>query len=341
MIIHCIAFTDKGYKLEEKVAGFLGTQGHEIITYEGAGIGKKPLDAFAREGFEKADALLYIGAAGIAVRSIAPYIKSKVSDPAVLVMDDCGRFVIPILSGHIGGANELADMLSKSMEATCVITTATDNNQVFAIDTWAKKEGLEIRNPEKIKVVSGKLLRGEVVTIGTDYKVIGPIPEQIRIVSGWKDADVRITTKKSLLEERAMCLQLVPKIYTLGIGCRKDTPYDKLQEFGEEILCEYDICKQSILRVASIDIKKEEEAICTYCQYLGVPYYTYSSQELNLVAGEFQESEFVKKVVGTDNVCERSAVAATKLQGGRLVVGKQKREGKTLAIACIDYSLKF
>ncbi len=341
MIIHCIAFTEKGYELEEKVGIFLKKQGHEVIAYEGAGVGKKPLDAFASEGFDKADALLYIGAAGIAVRSIAPYIKSKVSDPAVLVMDDCGRFVIPILSGHIGGANELAEAVAKAIEATSVITTATDNNQVFAIDTWAKKMGLKIRNPEKIKVVSGKLLRGEMVTIGTDYEVIGTIPNQVRIVNSFKDVDVQITTKKRLLEEDASCLQLVPQIHTLDLGCRKDTDYEKLQTFVEEIFTKYDICKESILRVASVDIKKEEEAICRFCQELDVPYHTYTPQDLNLVAGQFEESEFVRKIVGTDNVCERSAVAATELQNSHLIVRKQKQEGKTLAIARIDYSVKF
>ncbi len=341
MIIHCIAFTKKGYELEGKVAELLITQEHEVIAYEGAGVGRKPLDTFVREGFENADALLYIGATGIAVRSIAPYIKSKVSDPAVLVMDDCGTFVIPILSGHIGGANELADTVANAMKATCVITTATDNNQVFAIDTWAKRVGLQIRNPEKIKMVSGKLLRGEVVTIGTDYKVTGDVPEQIRIVNRMDEVDVRITTKESLLGAQAKCLQLVPKTYTLGVGCKKDTLCEDLQEFVLDVLREYDICKESMLRVASIDIKKEEEAICSLCQYLDVPYHTYSPQDLNRVVGEFVGSEFVRKTVGTDNVCERSAVAATELQEGHLIVRKQKREGKTLAIARIEYSVKF
>ena len=115
---------------------------------------------FYKEKFNSSEALIFVGSCGIGVRLIAPYIKSKLTDPAVLVVDELGKFVIPLLSGHIGGANELAKKLAEKIGALPVITTATDINGKFSVDSWAKAQGLQISDMKKAKEISAAILEG-------------------------------------------------------------------------------------------------------------------------------------------------------------------------------------
>ncbi|MBQ3473447.1 MAG: hypothetical protein IJH35_05225 [Methanobrevibacter sp.] len=169
MKISIIAFTDNGMEIAYKLFDSLSKD--ELNDVNFTRCGKGALSAWSEEHFSHSDALVFIGAIGIALRAIAPYIKTKTKDPAVVVVDELGQFSIPILSGHIGGANELAIKISEILNAIPVITTATDINNVFAIDTWAKRQGLKILNPECIKLVSSKLLKGEEIHIKTDYEI--------------------------------------------------------------------------------------------------------------------------------------------------------------------------
>ena len=126
--------------------------------------------------FVQSDALIFVGAAGIAVRAIAPHCKSKTTDPAVVVVDECGRFAVPILSGHLGGANDLARAIAAVCGAVPVITTATDAHGIFAADEWAKHQNCMVLEPERIKLVSGKLLAGQPVYYRADFPVTGTVP---------------------------------------------------------------------------------------------------------------------------------------------------------------------
>ena len=125
----------------------------------------QPSAPFYGELFGSLDALIFVGAAGIAVRSIAPHVRSKKTDPAVLCLDERGTWVIPLLSGHIGGAHALARTLAEALGAQCAITTATDVNGAFAVDLWAKTQGLKVLQPERIRHVSGRILRGVCITL--------------------------------------------------------------------------------------------------------------------------------------------------------------------------------
>ena len=133
--------------------------------------------AWAGEKFSDSDALIFIGATGIAVRSIAPYVASKKSDPAVLVVDECGKFVISLLSGHLGGANELALKTAEILEAIPVVTTATDLHHRFAVDVFAKKNNCNIFNMKAAKEVSAALLAGKKVGFYSEFPVEGELPE--------------------------------------------------------------------------------------------------------------------------------------------------------------------
>ena len=154
-----LAFTAKGLALAQKLAaaypGSVTRGGHEA--------GQVHLADWTARQFAGSDALVFVGAVGIAVRAIAPHCQSKAQDPAVVVLDECGRFAVPILSGHLGGANDLARALAAVCGAVPVITTATDANGVFAVDEWAKHQNCTVLEPERIKLVSGALLAGKTV----------------------------------------------------------------------------------------------------------------------------------------------------------------------------------
>ena len=144
-----LAFTAKGLALAQKLAaaypGSVTRCGHEA--------GQVHLADWTARQFAGSDALVFVGAVGIAVRAIAPHCQSKAQDPAVVVLDECGRFAVPILSGHLGGANDLARALAAVCGAVPVITTATDANGVFAVDEWAKHQNCTVLEPERIKLV--------------------------------------------------------------------------------------------------------------------------------------------------------------------------------------------
>ena len=160
-----IAFTETGLKLAESLAF-----SHPGSISRGGKNGVK-LSDWTAENFQKSDALIFIGAVGIAVRAIAPHCKSKATDPAVIVLDERGRFSIPILSGHLGGANDLAKKLASICGAVPVITTATDVEGVFAVDEWAKAQNCHVLEPERIKTVSSTLLAGKVVYYDSQWKI--------------------------------------------------------------------------------------------------------------------------------------------------------------------------
>ena len=206
--IAIVAFTPRGgelgKRLAEKLGASLALSGQEGFS----------LTAWTAEQFSKRLALIFIGAAGIAVRAVAPHIKSKAEDPAVLCLDEQGQYVIPLLSGHLGGANALAVELAAMIGGTAVITTATDINGAFAVDLWAKRQNMAVLQPERIKNVSAKILRGETVRVDSPWPVTGRKPT---LVETGTPGDVRV----SCYREENAALQLVPRIVTLGIGCRK------------------------------------------------------------------------------------------------------------------------
>ena len=146
MNIGIIAFTAAGFELAERLSEKLRLSGHTAFPFR---CGKNSLRTWTNEHFMSDDALVFVGAAGIAVRAVAPLAQSKVSDPAVIVIDERGKFAIPILSGHIGGANRLAQDISKMINCIPVVTTATDCNNVFAVDTWATENDIAILKPRK------------------------------------------------------------------------------------------------------------------------------------------------------------------------------------------------
>ena len=289
-----------------------------------------PLRDWIREAFSRYEGLVFVGAVGIAVRAIAPYVQSKTTDPAVVVVDEGGRFVIPLLSGHLGGANGLAHRIAAAGGGSPVITTATDGRGLFAVDSWAKEQNCHVMEPERIKGVSGKLLEGETIWMRCPWAVSGLQPEGV-LLGEARDCDVEVT----LSPGKDPALHLVPKILVLGVGCRSGVGKETLAAAVAQTMERLHFVPQAIARVCSIDLKKEEPGLLAFCAERKLPFLTYSPEELAQVAGDFTPSEFVRQVTGIDNVCERSAVLGS--GGGPLLQRKCKGDGVTLAVAQIPF----
>ncbi|MDO5548694.1 MAG: cobalamin biosynthesis protein [Eubacteriales bacterium] len=318
-----LAFTDTGYALAQSVVSALGGQAERC---------NRPhsLREWTERYFSSADALLFVGAVGIAVRAIAPYVTSKTSDPAVLVMDEAGRFVIPILSGHLGGANDLAQRISTLCHAVPVLTTATDVHGVFAVDEWAKRQHCAVMHPERIKTVSSAVLRGETIAVYSPWDIRGPLPEHVCRTDAADSCAVQLTVRQTATE----ALVLVPRILTLGIGCRKGTARETIEAAWDRLQQETGILEAAVAGTATIDIKQHEAGLLEFCAAHNWELQTVAAQELAQVEGEFTPSAFVRQITGVDNVCERSAVYGS---GGTLIQKKFAYNGVTLALACAPY----
>lgn len=311
--------------------------GQEMVTYVSQSISE-----WAGEQMRRKNILLFIGACGIAVRAIAPHLMDKLHDSPVLVMDEAGQFVIPILSGHVGGANEIARLLADTIHATAVITTATDVNHQFAVDVFARENALVITDKSGIARISSKILAGQTITASIESGHRNReerLPSQIQLVPypPCEPVDFVISSEKKDFDAE---LVLIPKEYVIGIGCRKGKKAAELITWVQKNLTRHGITMGQIYAIASINRKKEEEGLIALAQEQRVPFLTYSAEELEKLQGNFQESEFVKATVGVSNVCERAALLACG-EGGILVYGKQAEDGMTIAIAKRKWSVSF
>lgn len=297
---------------------------------------RKSLTECVGEWFSKEDAFVFFGAAGIAVRCIAPCLGHKSTDPAVVVIDEGGSFCISLLSGHVGGANQLTRQLSELLGAVPVITTATDREGKFAVDVFAKENNFALTDWKRAKEISALILEGGTIGFLTDasfeFAWEGEIPNQLRILGAEERLGEGIWLSPCRTDKQPfpLTLQLIPRMITVGIGCRRNVPKEKIEQAVESCLLENRILFQAVGRVASIDLKSREEGLLAYCEEKGLPFQTFSAKELEAQNGEFTGSGFVKQVTGVENVCERSAVAAS---GGRLLCGKRVYDGVTVALA--------
>ncbi len=350
-----ISFTEDGCILGQKVTEGMTELGFSVEPYTRSAYTQQmpvpqvniPLEEWTKEAFAAADGLLFIGACGIAVRLIAPYIRDKKTDPAVMVMDEKGNFVISLLSGHIGGANELTELVAQTVGAQPVITTATDVSGTFAVDVLARKNQCHISSMEEARRISAALLAGLPVGFSCDFPFDGMIPPEL--VSGMgliTDFSTDIPKQGIMVASSRRShpymhtLYLAPKVLTLGIGCRKDTSAEAIAQAVDEVMETHNFFPEAVCQVCSIDQKKEEPGLLEFCEERDLPLVTYSAEDLETVEGNFQDSDFVREQVGVGNVCERSAVLGS--GGGKLLVEKQKGEGVTVAVAQrTDWRLRF
>lgn len=380
MKLAIISFTENGIKLSQTVSKSLSGRKVTLYTkcsrYTAEDLKvqrvKESLQVWTAQRMAEGDALLFIGACGIAVRAIAPNLTDKLHDVPVLVMDEEGQYVIPILSGHVGGANELARELADLMDARPVITTATDVQKKFAVDLFAKRNHLEIMNKDGIAKVSAKALAGEQLTIAIraqniecyhpkfcevreedfteaenqllreanmhkqDQEACG-VEQPLRLVPYVKDQPVDIVVSEMQDNKNAL-IWLRPRRYVVGMGCRKNKDTEELLAFYQETLEQAMVEPGEVYALASIDKKKDEPGLLAISERMRIPFFTYTAEELNRVGECVHSSEFVKAQVGVDNVCERAAFAGCGVSGW-LIYEKHAFDGMTIAIAERNWSV--
>lgn len=287
-----ISLTTNGARLAEKISAKVGGQ----TFAKGRNFTK--LADLVEEIFGKFDGLIFICATGIAVRMIAPHIVSKLSDPAVIVIDERGHNVISLLSGHVGRANELALEIAKAIEANPVITTATDVEGRFSVDTVASRLGLFPEPKEAIKVINAAILRGE----------------DVFVTAG----DVR--------------LNLIPQNLIAGVGCRRGTSSLKIFEAIQRACAMIHQPIERVKLLASVDVKKDEVGLVSLAEVMGLEIKFFTAAELQKKIDEYklEESKFVTRSVGVGNVCEAAALCC--VDEARFALPKTAFKGVTVAL---------
>lgn len=331
------AFSRQGCQTAHRVYSFLSAG--ECRTYAAPRLCEpgfspimQPSGPFYAEQFRWADALVFVGACGIAVRAIAPHIKDKRTDPAVVCIDEQGRFVIPLLSGHIGGANRLAQELALKLGAQAVITTATDLNGRFSVDTWAAQQGYLIDSMEKAKAVSAAILERD-LPLCSDL----PLAELPPGVFAGEQGSLGISVGWSVRDPFEVTLHIIPRVLHIGIGCRRGTPACTISGAVDQVCAQNGIDTRAVKGISSIDLKSDESGLLDCCRERRWPLTFYSAQELESVQGSFSASAFVQSVTGVDNVCERAALA----RADRLLVRKTAIDGVTVAVAAENQEVCF
>ena len=368
-------FTANGCVLAQKIANELeGARAWAPCRIaEEAGLpGFDSVGAWAGEAFAQGcDGIVFVGACGIAVRAVAPYVASKMHDPAVVCVDEAGRWAISLLSGHVGGANDLARRIARIVGTTPVVTTATDVRGAFAIDEWAARRGLVIANPQLIKRVSGALLEGGHVgvCVGRQVSLTGKLPAGFVREECAGDTDSASDTNDAggirkpcpagaahdsadapdVFRARVHIgpelpgesdpdtLHLITRNAVVGVGCRRGCEPAILQGSVEAALASLGLAPEAVSALATIDLKAAEPAVVELAAKHGWRLRTFSAQALAAQGGDFASSEFVRTHVGVDNVCERALACC----GAVRVLNKQAHQGTTVAVGLVPEVLSF
>ena len=311
----------------------LGKASTGLKVYEG------DLQALIGSIFDKYDGLVFIASTGIAVRMIAPYLKSKKTDPAVVVADDTGRFVISLLSGHLGGANDLAENIAAKLNAVPVITTSTDRHGITAFDTIARRRGWAIENLSDLKHISSAQIEGREITVFCDdnisFKMAGYYSKVDNVAEALKKRNsiVFITGKSGIfpLETNIPYIILRPRSICAGVGCRRDTPAEKVHEALLDAFAKAGRDIKTLCSIATVDVKSDEKGIIDTAKALEVHLNIYDRDKLKVVEHLFESSSFVNQQIGVGSVAEPCAYLGS--SKGRIILGKTAYGGITVSLA--------
>lgn len=284
------------------------------------------LNNVCKEAMTSYEAVIFISSTGIAVRGIAPFIKSKDKDPAVVVVDNSSKYAISLLSGHLGGANELTALVSEILGAEAIITTATDNLNIKAPDLFAKENNLIIDSLKDCKDIAALLVEGKKVGFYDE-------DNKLDIPKGYRDSlegvdGVMYVTNKLNLNTSKKALKLIRKNIVLGIGCRKDYDEDTMEKTVFEVLEKYNLDIRSVKVIGTVEIKAEEKAILRLQKRLSCDLNIFSIDDIRKVEHKYEGSDFVRKTIGVGSVCEPSV----ELSGAEILIDKLKLNGMTLCI---------
>ena len=274
------------------------------------------LQNFFEKNLLKYDTFLFITASGIAVRTIAPFIKSKDKDPAVLTMDEEGNFIISLLSGHLGGANEAAKILGEITGAVPVISTASDVSGKIAVDTIAMKINGKLESLEFAKKVTSLIVAGKEVDIKVSENMENENPQGVILISNRKNIEIA---------------KIIPQNIVVGIGCKKNKEAEKIIDAVKDSFEKLNLCEESIRVFATVDIKENEAGIIGTAEYFGKELKIISREDIQKIENNFETSQFVKKSIGVGAVSAPCAFIGGNGRG-KFLAEKLKYEGITISI---------
>ncbi|MFZ5632397.1 MAG: cobalt-precorrin 5A hydrolase [Bacillota bacterium] len=348
MKVAVVALTGRGTGLGLKVSKVLrAAGGYEVELYtmpdlardiDGAVPLEEPPGRAVGELFYQYRGLVMIMALGIVIRTLAPHVRDKRTDPAVVVLDEGGSFVISALSGHLGGANDLARLIARGLGSTAVITTATDVNGVPAVDVLARDLQLIPEPPDAIKKFNAALARGERVKLYTMYDLPLPQAESLS-VRPWKELGegedgwrVMVTGQDPFAAGKKDIL-LRPRNLVVGVGCKRGVDS---ADILVEIKRTFAMARRSLLclrALATIEARASEEGLVRASGELGVPLIGFGAPEINGAIERYglSKSDYVMHRMGVGGVCEPAAMLACRQ--GRMLAPKRKCAGITLALA--------
>jgi cobalt-precorrin 5A hydrolase len=348
MKIAIITITRNGARLGARLkSGFSDAELYALPKYMGtAGKGATPIESDLNALFERlwpeAGGFICIMATGIVVRMVAPLLEAKDSDPAVVVMDDTGKFAISLLSGHLGGANELAERCAFTTGARAVITTATDVNGLPSFDMLAKENGWVIEDISKVKILNSLLLDDEKIAVVDDtglvrsfFHGLGRLQFHESFVAGLRsEAKGFLFVTNSIIPPQLRAetlLVLRPKNLVLGVGCNSGTSADEIEGVILSNMKRLFLSPASIAAIATAEAKRSEPGLMEAAERFAVPLICYPSNELNEIDAPSPLSEHALAAIGATGVAEPAAILAS--DGGKLLLKKVKSGNVTLAIA--------
>ncbi|MBF0119620.1 MAG: cobalt-precorrin 5A hydrolase [Desulfobacterales bacterium] len=313
------AITQNGFKIAKKLTDNMSET--YLISFNG-------LFETLSNCFNDYKGHIFIMSAGIVVRVIAPLIKHKTIDPAVVVVDEAGKFSISLLSGHIGGANELAKKVGNLIGAVPVITTATDINGVLAVDVLAREKNLFIENINAVKKVNMALLEHRTIYIHDPYNFISCVLPDFKISS---DNNCDLFIDDLIKDMPAKTLILRPKSLVAGIGCNRNSSSYEIKDLIFKTFEKFCLSIKSLTAISTINLKADEDGLLSASKELKTTLLFFDNEALNKVKEIKNPSEMVEKHVGVKSVCEAAAICGSNM--GQLIVPKQKNKNVTIAIA--------
>lgn len=307
-----------------------------------------PLAQAVSQVWDAYDGFVFIMAAGIVVRTIAPLLKSKTKDPAVVVMDQEGAFAVSLLSGHLGGANWLAQRVARLSGGQAVITTATDVSGTLAFDLFADRNHMLIENIHMLKYISAAMVERASVDVICPYPFKGDFPPNVRVVTSAKEGAapdlgsakvcVRIghdcRTDRRLFDRWQHVLYLRPQNLWLGMGCKKNTDPAIFFQAFETFMEMHHLNRNALCGLATIGLKENEACIQELSRQTGLKVTVVANEKIQALesSGLFETSEFVRQVTGVASVCEACALIAPGAGRSRLLVNKTIFPGITFAL---------
>ena len=271
------------------------------------------------EKFSQYDGHIFIMASGIVIRKIANLIGTKDKDPAVLLIDEGKHFVISLLSGHLGGANELTYSLANILKLVPVITTSSDVTGKIAVDTISQKLNAELEDLKSAKDVTSLIVNGQKVNI--------LLPKNVKITDkNSADGFILVSNRKNIEYTR-----IYPKNLILGIGCKKDTKAEDILFAIEDCLDKNNLDIKSVKKIATVDVKENEQGLINAAKFLNLDLEIVSRDEIKKVQNQFEGSDFVEKTIGVRAVSEPVALLSS-AGNGKFLVMKEKYNGITISI---------